>query len=230
MRLPSGSATVIRVLYDEYYSSLMRGMLVTTIFELSCYSFTGRISTSPVIMAVLTPEIEARSQVAKLRDILRTNNTHQLDEIEPFDVPVDLLSTLLIHPLAEFRNWAWQCGGKHVMETALDLIWRDHSLVVTYDYAFRLGTRNFYQSYYLADHQSQLSTLEFMLQVAPTIGYPDLKWATVATTELLEVALRNPHLDARYLRRVAVWASSSKETAEEAELLSGALARRQVQV
>jgi hypothetical protein len=189
-------------------------------------------------MAVIdSPEPMAPQPAAldRLRTALQANSLALLSQVLPCEVPVDLLPALLQHPLSEFRTWVWLNGGHQVLPTAISLLWQGHSSALASDYVQYLGTQYFYESYYYHTIEErelarQLVHTEFLWQLAPSLGYPNLKWAASASKELLTLALQNPQLDRRYIQRVCAWAESSPETEVESRLLLEGLAARQVAV
>ena len=178
-------------------------------------------------MAVISNFVASTDEEA-LHSAIRNNDVNALADLPPMEVPTELLISLLSHPLASFRDWGWYCGGSQVVDTAIALIWQDHSIPVTCDFAARLGTQAVYESCFA--HPNGGSDAEFLTRIAAAIGYPNLKWAAVTSVELLMLAMNNPELDTRYIQRVERWAASSPETEPEAQLIRERLALRQLVV
>ena len=111
---------------------------------------------------------------------------------------------------------------------AIDTIWQNHSIRLACDFVAILGVQVFYESYFYQKGASvNLVDVEFLWQVAPTIGYPDLWWAVTSSEELLTLALRNPQLETSYVEEVRQWAADNLETAFEEVDLTDALEQRE---
>lgn len=177
----------------------------------------------------IPPPLSPPTPLAQLHSILQSNDVASLPNLPSLEVPADLLPTLLTHPLQAFRDWVWQFGGSQVVEVAMSVLWRDRSTQLALDFTSRLGAQAFYESYfYQTAAEFNLSHIDFLWEMAPSIGYPNLKWAVTSTSELLNLALQNPQLETRYIQRVQRWAASSPESTIEADTLQEVITQREL--